>query len=151
MRNWHVFNDSRFALSFKYPGETPQGHLVEQIEGQKNDALRIHFISKERKELYIEVTKYHALPARVEYAQHKRELENRFEELYITELRTTVWKSLPAYEYSFEWSQDARSVILVERNDITYRILYDPRSPLNTQVLSTIEFFDQRDNLSSLT
>ena len=33
-----------------------------------------------------------------------------------------------------------RVVTLVQRDRATYRIIYDPNSPINVQVLSTIEF-----------
>ena len=142
MQDWQLFKDSRFSLQFRYPPNTPQGYSVDKSESQQDDALRVHFISRDSQELYFEVTKYSALLARIEYQQHKAELEKRFSELVITESKEISWKSLPAYEYSFEWSKGTRSVILFERNGATYRILYDPRSPLNNQMLSTFEWTD---------
>lgn len=140
MHSWREFKDSRFALLFKYPGETHQGNSVEKTESRQDEVVRVHFVARDSQEVYFEVTKYGAVPARVEYQQHKQNLEKRFEPFTITELKEIVWKSLPAHEYSFEWNGGARSVLLVERGDGTYRILYDPRSPVNLQVLSTVEW-----------
>jgi len=142
MQDWHLFKDSRFSLQFRYPPNTPQGYFVNKSESQQDDALRVHFVARDSQELYFEVTKYPAFLAQVEYQQHKADLEKRLDEFRITELKKITWKSLPAYEYSFEWSRGTRSVILFERNGATYRILYDPRSPLNNQVLSTLEWTD---------
>ena len=137
MQDWQLFKDSRFSLQFRYPPKTPQGHFVNKTESQQDKAVRVHFVSRDSQELYFEVTKYQALHAQDEYRQHRQDLEKRLDEFNIKDLEQITWKSLPAYEYSFKWSQGARSVILVERNGETYRILYDPRSPLNVQILST--------------
>jgi len=58
----------------------------------------------------------------------------------ITELRATTLGSLPAYIYSFQWPEKERAVILIEWESSTYRIIYDPGSPLNEQIIATIEF-----------
>jgi hypothetical protein len=142
MDDWQRFKDSQFSLLFKYPEETPQGHFVDKAESLQGESIRIHLASRDSKELYFEVTKYQDLPAQMEYHQYREKLEQRFSELIITELKEMIWKSHPTSEYSFEWKQGARSVLLVRRDDATYRILYDPRSPLNTQILSTIEWID---------
>jgi hypothetical protein len=140
MQNWKYFTDSRFALGFRYPQATPQGHIVEWAESQKDDVVRVHFTSKDSQELYFEVTKYFGLPAQVEYQQHKESLEERPEEFVVSGLKEIHWMSQPAYEYSIKWDNRARMVILLETDDATYRILYDPYSPLNIQILSTLQW-----------
>jgi hypothetical protein len=140
--DWQQFKDSRFSLRFKVPERTPQGRFVNKTESEQGDPIRVHFISQNSKELYFEVTKYERLSAQTEYQQHRANLEKRFSEFFITELKEMNWKSHSAYEYSFEWEQGKRSVILVGRNTDVYRFLYDPRSPLNLQILSTVEWVD---------
>ena len=49
---------------------------------------------------------------------------------------------MPACEYTFECHQGTRSVILVEGNYATYRLLYDPCSLMNVKVLATVEWAD---------
>jgi hypothetical protein len=142
MDDWQQFKDSRFSLCFKVPEQTSQGHFVNRAESQQGESIRVHFISMDSKELYFELTKYETLTAQLEYQQPRANLEKRFSEFFITELKEMNWKSHSAYEYSFEWDQGKRSVILVERNIDTYRFLYDPRSPLNLQILSTVEWID---------
>lgn len=140
MQNWQHFVDTRFALGFRYPPTTPQGHPVEKTESQKDDVVRVHFTSKNSQELYFEVTKYFGLPAQVEYQQHKKSLEERTEEFVVSDLKEILWMSQPAYEYSIKWDNSARAVILLETDQATYRILYDPYSPLNIQILSTLQW-----------
>ena len=57
-------------------------------------------------------------------------------------MKPVVCASLTAYEYTFGWDQGERTVILVERDGATYRILYNPRFAVNLQILSTIEWLN---------
>lgn len=142
MNDWQQFKDPALSLVLHYPEKTLQGDPVDRTESRHDESARVHLISRSSRELYVEVTKYRALPAQEEYSQHRRSLGQRFSEFKISELKEITWKSMPAYEYAFEWNEGARSVILVERNGATYRFLYDPLAPLNLQVLSTVEWTD---------
>jgi predicted kinase len=147
---WQLFDDSRFDLQFRYPRETSEGNRIEKKERQENEVIRVHLVSRDSQQLYLEVTKYQGLDPKQEYERHKEDLEKRFQELSITDIQAIDWKSLPGYQYSFEWPQGRRSVMVFDRNGSTYRILYDPRSPLNLQVLSTVEWTGGRDNSSNV-
>ena len=142
MESWQLFTDPRFELRFHYPATTPQGHSVEKTEDQHDDVLRVHLVSRDSQELYFEVVEYPNLLPREEYEQHRAYLEQRFDDLAITELQETSLALLPAYAYSFKWDQGERAVLLIPKDQATYRVIYDPRSPLNAQVLSTTEFID---------
>ena len=142
IENWQLFTDRRFELTFHYPATTPRGHAVEKTEGQQDDVLRVHLVSRDSQELYFEVVKYPNLLPREEYEQHRAYLEQRFDDLAITELKETSLASQLAYAYSFKWGNGERAVLLIHKDRATYRIIYDPHSPLNPQLLSTIEFID---------
>jgi hypothetical protein len=140
MQNWQHFVYPGFALGFRYPQTTAQGHIVEKVESQTDEAIRVHITSKDSHELYFEITKYINLPAQVEYQEHKEYLENRPGEYVVSDLKEIGWMSQRAYEYSIKWHQGRRVVILMEADNATYRILYDPNSPLNAQILSTLQW-----------
>lgn len=140
MQNWKHFTDSRFALGFQYPEITPQGHSVQSTENQETELVRVHFRSKDSAEVYFEITKYQNLSAQMEYQRHKEDLEKRPEGFVLTELKEIRWMSQPAYEYFIKWSKARRVVMLVEADNSTYRVLYDPNSPLNVRILSTIQW-----------
>ena len=140
MENWHFFDDSRFALQFKYPARASDGEPVDREETEADGMLRVHILAPKCREVYFEITKYYGLPAAAEYERHKEGLPKQFDRLSITELKETDCASLPAYEYTFEWDQGRRRVLLVERSDATYRILYNPRFPINQQILSTLQW-----------
>jgi hypothetical protein len=140
MQNWQHFANPRFALGFMYPSLTPQGHIVERAERQGDEVIRVHFTSKDSHELYFEMAKYINLSPPVEYQRHKESLEKRPDRFIVSELKEIRWLSQSAYEYSLKWKQGTRTVRLIEADNVTYRILYDPYSPLNVQVLSTVQW-----------
>ena len=104
--------------------------------------IQVHILAPESLDVYFEVSKYDQLTPFTEYRRHKEHLGARFDALEISEVREAQCVSLPAYEYSFAWEQSRRVVLLVERADALYRILYDPDSPVNLQILSTLEWAD---------
>ena len=140
MQNWQHFTDSRFMLGFQYPQITPQGKPVELAENDVQEKVRVHITSKDSREVYFEITKYQDLSAQMEYERHKQNLEQRPEEFVVTDLREIHWMSQRAYEYLVRWSQGSRIVRLIEDENVTYRLLYDPKSPLNTQILLTVQW-----------
>lgn len=142
MENWRLFADPRFELQFMYPATTPQGWRVEMAEGKQGGVLRVHLTSPGSQELYFEVTEYAGLSAVGEYRQHTQALAKQYSELEVTELRATSLAGLPAYAYLLHWPDRERKVILVEKGEVTYRILYDPQSALNEQLLSSVKFLD---------
>ena len=142
MEGWQVFDDSRFELTFKHPSHTPDREAVERVETIQTGRLRVHVLALQSREVYFEVTKYDSLSAEAEYRRHGEALPLQFDGLVITELQESTCASLPAYEYTFEWDQGKRVVILVERGEATYRLLYNPRFPVNLQILSTLEWLN---------
>lgn len=140
MQDWLHFTDPRFALGFQYPKITHQGHFVEWTESEEKDFVRVHFRSKDSREVYFEITKYQDLSAQMEYQRHKENLEKRPEGFSVTDLKEIRWMSQPAFEYSIKWSQAARVAMLIEAENLTYRILYDPYSPVNVQILLTLQW-----------
>ena len=44
-----------------------------------------------------------------------------------------------ACQYSFRWDSKQRAAILIHQDQTTYRIIYDPVSPINVQILSILE------------
>lgn len=140
MQTWHLFQDSRFELQFTYPYRTADGESVDRLESEQAGTLRIHLLSPIGREVYFEVSKYDPLSPEAAYRQHCESLEKQFDRLEITALRKTTFAAFPAHEYSFEWDQEKRAVLLVERGTATYRLLYNSQFPINLQILSTVEW-----------
>ena len=142
MEHWSIFSDPRFTLRFFYPRIGTSGEPVERLDAQQPGLLRVHFLTPKSREVYFEVSKYGSLSAVSEYQQHTENLQKLLQKLYLTELAETRCASLPASQYTFEWEHGARTVILVERGDITYRFLFDPIRDINFKILSTLRWLD---------
>jgi hypothetical protein len=138
MERWVLFSDPNFQLRFSYPAPTPQGHPVEKLEDRRDDAVRVHLSSEGSQELYFEVVRFRDLAPQAEYERHKVALGQRSDGVTITELSETRLNSLPAYTYSFKWPHRQRAAILIPKDQDTYRVIYDPLSPLNADILSSV-------------
>lgn len=135
---WCEFADGEFRLRFRYPSITPQRHRVNRVDDKRGDARRVHLTAPDSQELYIEVIRFRYCTAREEYGRHRIQLEERFGVDSTTPLTETSVGGRLAWTYAFRWSEGERSVLLIPLEGDTYRVIYDPRSPLNRQVISTI-------------
>lgn len=130
---WQTFTFPGFELQFQYPQTTPSGHAVDM------DEIRVHFRSRESPELYFEVSRHLHLSADAVYEREKGFIMDRLKECEVSALKPITFASQPAYEFSFRWTDGERAVILIEKQEYLYRVIYDPRSQLNLQVLATIQ------------
>jgi hypothetical protein len=140
--DWKRFTRSGFRVEFSYPAVTPQGHAVERNEEPFRDYARVHLSSPDRQELYLEVVRFDELAPEDEYLHHRPYLEKRFGADSITALTETSLQGRPAWTYGFRWDEGERtterSVFLLRMGRDTYRIIYDPRSQLNADVIATL-------------
>ena len=132
-QNWQTFSYSKFALQFQYPETTPTGHPVEI------DDIRVHFRSKDSPELYFEVSRHLHHSAQEVYEREKAFVEKQLAESVVRALLPITIAGQLAFEFSFQWAGGERTVLLIEKQEALYRVIYDPRSPLNLEVLSTLE------------
>ncbi len=135
---WQQFAHPAFRLRFSYPTMTPQGRVVNRADDQRGDTVRVHLTARESQELYVEIIHFPKLSPYQEYVRHRAYLEQRFGVGAITDLTEASLGRWPAWAYAFHWDQGERSVLLLPVDGDTYRIIYDPRSPLNMQVLATV-------------
>ena len=139
---WTRFSRFGFALEFSYPDPAPSGEAVERDEEPFRGYPRVHLSSPDRQELYVEVVRFHDLTPQEEYLRHRPHLVARFGAEGVAELSTSRLGEWPAHASGMRWEDDGRamerSVRLVELSGVTYRIIFDPRSPVNERVLETM-------------
>jgi hypothetical protein len=144
--DWQRFSNPRFRVEFSYPDPTPQGQEVERreqhVHDDRGEMERVHLSSPASGELYVEVARFVAIAPQDEYEDHRPSLEHRFGEGSVTELRETTLLEQPAWTYAIRWPEAERAVLLLHLGGDTYRIIYDPRSELNDQVLATLSVVD---------
>jgi len=120
------------GVEFEYPAEGAQ-----RDDGRQ----RVHVHSPDR-ELYFEVARFSELTPHGEYERHKPYLEGRFGAGSVTDLTETTHADSRAWTYSFSWDDDgrpmARTALLLQIGADTCRVIRDPRSALNDEVLATL-------------
>jgi hypothetical protein len=140
--DWKRFARPGFLLEFGYPDPTPNGQAVERDEDPFRSYARVHLSSPDRSELYFEVVRFGARAPEDEYLEHRPHLEGRFGTDSVTALTETRLLGRPAWAYSFRWDEEGRpmerAVLMLQVAGETYRIIYDPRSPLNDRVIATL-------------
>jgi hypothetical protein len=99
---------------------------------------RVNLSSPESGELYLEVARFRDIAPVDEHRNHRAYLEKRFGADAVTSLSPTTVRERPAWAYAFSWDEGERSVLLLQVEHDTYRIIYDPRSPLNADVVDTL-------------
>jgi hypothetical protein len=121
---------------------TPRGNVVKRDDEPFRNYERVHLSSPDRQELYFEVVRFHDLTPQDEYLEHRPHLEERFGPDAITVLTETSLHGRAARAYAFHGDAIERAALLLQVDRDTYRVIYDPRSELNKQVLATITIAD---------
>jgi hypothetical protein len=132
-QNWQTLSLPGFAVQFQYPQTTPNGYDVEM------DDIRVHFRSHGSEEAYFEISRHVRRTAAEVYEREQSFVTSQLEEGEASPLRASTFGMQPAQEFTIRWVGGERVVILLERQEYVYRFVYDPRSPLNHQVLATVE------------
>jgi hypothetical protein len=139
---WRRFDRPGFLLEFSYPDPTPNGQAVDRDDKSFLGYARVHLSSPDRRELYLEVVRFHDVTPRDEYRLHRRHLVQRFGADSIRLLTETSVGDWPARSYGFGWVEEGRSVersvLLIQLGGETYRIIFDPSSELNARVIATL-------------
>ena len=140
--DWERFTRPEFGVEFSYPAVTARGQAVERRDEPFREYPRVHLSSPDKQELYFELVRFDGLSPQDEYQQHRPFLEQRFGAEAITALTETKLRESPVWTYGFRWNEGdrpkERSVLLLQVGDDTYRVIFDPRSALNAQVLATL-------------
>lgn len=137
--HWHRYAHPALRLQWRYPTTTPGGQPVELVEEQREDVVRVHLRAPDD-EVYFEVRRYAAGDPRAHYAHHRAGLEVQLagQGLAVSALAPATVAGQAGYAYAFGWGRRERSARLVAVGDGLYRIVYNPRSAVNEQILNTL-------------
>jgi hypothetical protein len=139
---WQRLTRPGFRVELSYPAVTPQGRAAERVEEQavdhRGDIERVHISSGEGGDLYVELMRFRNLEPQDEYDGHRPYLERRFGADAVSDLTETSLLGRQAWAYDLRWDEGERSVLLLQVASDTYRVIYDPRSELNAEVLATL-------------
>jgi hypothetical protein len=138
-----VLIDSEHNYSLRIPTTTPSGQRVEILKDQREDAHRVHAQSPDASELYFEIV---SAPGLINHeqavAEQKAFLSSHSSDAAITATKQSVVRSFRATEFGFEGTLGGqwkvRRFIFLDSDLHTYRIIDDPRSPVNEQILDSL-------------
>ena len=141
MNSWNTLSEPEFTLTLQYPSVTPDGHPVEVRRPQTGEqGRRVHLISPNSEELYFEVGRYLELIPQEAYAQFTHDVAERIKDVAFSALEPYTIAGRPGFIFSIHWLHHQRIILLIPAADALYRIIYDPASPLNEEVLETVRF-----------
>lgn len=129
-----------------YPERTPSGRTVRAHDRTDGDSPGVHFISDGSiTDVYFEVRRRRGSTPEAEQARFRGEVERRADYVDASEPLETTAGGREACAFSFRLSDRERAAIFVADGADAYRIIYDPRSPINVTMLSTIEFVEESE------
>lgn len=136
-------SDSERRFVFHAPEPTPTGQPVQILRDEGDGTHRVHVLSPDESELYFEVVAYSQRIAHPEaVAQQQRFLAEHSPDGAYAPAQARTVKSLPATEFGFQGTLNGRwkvrRFLFVDTAARTYRIIYDPISDLNAQVLDSL-------------
>jgi hypothetical protein len=125
------------------PDMTPNGQTVAILRDKRSDATLMHAESPDQSELYFEVSCYHdqrdhaaAIAAQQAFlAQHAKE-----QRIGATAATTVTGRDATTFDFE-GWLQGrwkVRRFLFVDAGGCTHRIVFDPTSRLNHDVLATL-------------
>jgi hypothetical protein len=138
-----VLTDSEHNYSLRIPNTTPRGQPVEILKDQREGTHRVHAQSPDDSELYFEIVSAPGLMNHEQaVAEQQAYLSSQSSDAAITAATQSVVRSFSATEFSYQGTLGGRwkvrRFIFLDSAIRTYRIVYDPRSTLNEQILDSL-------------
>jgi hypothetical protein len=141
LSSWSTHSDRDHHFSLRYPEEI-SGEPVTTRHTEENGLHRVHLQSLDQSELYFEVVSYDQTVDHQQGIQKQRnDLSERSPDgTFTAEVEQDVG-SIMANGFDFEGFLEGRwkvrRFLYLDGPDRTYRIVFDPTSELNVEVLGT--------------
>jgi hypothetical protein len=140
MKEWTTYSNPQLSVTLKYPQPTPLGHSVKIVEKSSNISYRIHLLTDDSSEIYFEIGRYLTLPIKEAVNLFQTELKATNSEVDTSPVEATTFAAKPAYRLTARWPEKERSITFVDLEGVVCRIIYDPASAVNQQILETLSF-----------
>lgn len=142
MPEWTTYSNPQLSITLHYPNPTPLDHPVNIVEKSSDTSYRIHLLTETSAEVYFEIGLYRTLPIREAVNLFQKELKGNSSQVEIDQVKATTFAAKPAYRLTARWPEQERIITFIDFEGIVYRIIYDPASALNHEILKTL-IFDQ--------
>jgi hypothetical protein len=134
---WLHFFDPAFAFEFDYPRATAGGSTVTVQRSTHDGDERVH-ISSEDLEVYFELDRAADRTAMGGLRELAEDVRGRFEGAWFSVPGRTQLCGESAHTVHFRFDGRVRWAILTEDASPSYRVILDPRSSTNLEILGTL-------------
>jgi len=131
---WQDFSIPNMGLRLRYPQHATDGEPVEM------DDVRAHFRTMDSTQVYFEVSRHTGTTARDLIARETGVIRRAEPKVQITEPAPILFAGHDALRFTVTFPDRERIFTIVERGAYVYRVVYDPRSPINEEIVETVEF-----------
>lgn len=139
-----TLHSPEFSLTLHYPDPTPRGSSVDVVERQSDHSYRLHLLSTDSDEIYFEVGKYPHLSSAAAQALFQHELTAQYPDVTLDPVRGMVLAGKNGRLLTARWPTRERTIIFVPHDGAVYRLIFNPASPINHQILNTVTFHGDR-------
>ncbi len=138
--------NNEFAYAVSIPVTTPQGQAVTIQSGERSGVHIMHAESPDQSELYFEVTAYPGILTHNTLVKEQQDfLREHSGDGNLTEITRETLANHEGTTFDFRgtlqgrWKE--RRFLFLDGPHRTYRVVYDPTSPLNVLSLRSLAFF----------
>jgi hypothetical protein len=131
------FSDPDFAFEFDYPTLTDAGEVTLD-QSRHAGGAHVHLQTPDAKTVYFEVSRTEGRSGDDAIAWLSRDVTARFEDAWFSATRETSLCGVPARYGWFRFADRVRWVIATLDPLPGYRVIVDPRSATNLQILGSM-------------
>jgi hypothetical protein len=144
-----IIVDVEHNYSLRVPNTTPTGQPVEILKREHEGMHAVHALSPDESEVYFEIVSFSVLISHEEaVAGQRASLASRSPAAAITAMQRSVVRTWRASEFRFEGALGGRwkvrRFLFLDSAMRTFRIIYDPRSTMNEQILESLVLKTER-------
>ena len=143
MSNWKAWSHPELKLRFRYPDPTPQQRQVKVARIARQGGVRVHLTSPGFPELYFEAALYPGVTDAQAKAAFLQGLRAGSPAPQIGEPEGVSISGLRGEGIALRWPDRSRQVYFLNGAADVYRIILDPGSQLNWDILATLIFYPQ--------
>jgi len=132
--DWLSFSVPGLGLSFRYPGVAADGERVEM------DDFRAHFRTMDSAQVYFEISQHTGVSPNELYRREAAAIRRANPDARVSDAESVSFAGCAARRFTVTFPDKERVFTLIEREGRVYRVIYDPRSAVNEEIINTISF-----------
>ncbi len=126
---------------FKIPTITSTDQTTEVTRDSHRDMQRVHAHTVDLYELYFEIVSHASLLDHAALIEKQKPfISEKFSNVTFSEVETCQFKGLPSTAFTFTSDEKTRRFMFIDSQNRSYRVILNPLSPLNFDVLESLNF-----------